>query len=518
MARNSSARIGGARVARVVRGGMTMAKLAATWLLVGLAGSALFGCGSNSALPNGKESTSGGSSGPSAGGTLGQAGNTGSLAVGGASAHTSGSYGGQVGPFSGGAIGYGGGFTGAVGGGSEPPPPVGGAAGQWGGCPGVGGLSGPSLGGGSGTNRCGTGGDTGMGNGMKMDKVAKIGVGGYHACALLTDGTVDCWGDNVLGQRGEAPWINVNFFVPTPVANLAEVIDVNAGYVDSCAMFAGGRLSCWGSNRYGQLGNGTVTDWYDPTPVQGLAAKQIALGSYSSCAVLTDNTVSCWGLNDDGQLGDGTTTDRLAPTPVPGISNVVQVGAGISFNCALLADGTVDCWGNNSGSDLCADLNVFHASATPVAGLSGVTQISVGEGHACALLADGTVSCWGSNDVGQLGRDAVCASGTSNEKLAGPPGVIPGLTGVVQVAAGEFHTCARLQGGTVSCWGWNNAGQLGDGTTTDHTSPTLVPGLSGVVQLSLGGSSTCALLDDHTVSCWGQIGRPPHVTPTPVTY
>jgi hypothetical protein len=113
----------------------------------------------------------------------------------------------------------------------------------------------------------------------------------------------------------------------------------------------------------------------------------------------------------------------------------------------------------------------------PQAALLGVpipiaTSVATGDAHACALLLGGTVACWGRNDFGQLG------DGTTTERHT--PVAVTGLSGVTAIAAGGFFTCALLAGGTVVCWGWNVQGQLGDGTTTDRYVPVAVGGLSGV--------------------------------------
>jgi alpha-tubulin suppressor-like RCC1 family protein len=314
---------------------------------------------------------------------------------------------------------------------------------------------------------------------------------------------------------------------PRPVSGLSGAVQIAADYTDSCATFADGTVSCWGSNNYGQLGDGTTKERDVPTPVLGYAVKQISLGQYHTCALMTDNTVRCWGLNTSGQVENGTTVDSLMPVPVPGVSNVVQIAAGGNLDCVLLADATVNCWGTNSGSDTCTGTNILHASATPVLGLAGVTQIAVGSTHACALLVDGTVGCWGLNTYGQLGRETACANSVQPDGQPGgqPPtevGVIGDLSGVMQVSAGDGHTCALFKTGAVSCWGRNDFGQLGDGTTINHSAPTPVAGVTGATMLATGFADTCVVLSDQTLSCWGSVdpygAGTSYLTPTPVTF
>jgi alpha-tubulin suppressor-like RCC1 family protein len=131
---------------------------------------------------------------------------------------------------------------------------------------------------------------------------------------------------------------------------------------------------------------------------------QLALGWFHSCARLGDGTVKCWGDNGVGQLGDGTTTNSSTPVAVQGLSGAVEIAAGGLHSCARLGDGTVKCWGNNFSGEL-GDVTGTYSSSTPVVvqGLSGAVEIAAGNWHSCARLGDGTVKCWGGNSDGQLG-------------------------------------------------------------------------------------------------------------------
>lgn len=228
---------------------------------------------------------------------------------------------------------------------------------------------------------------------------------------------------------------------------------------------------------------------------------EMAAGGYAhSCARLTDGTVRCWGFNFYGELGDGTLTTRSNPVAVSGLSGVAEVAAGHRHTCARLTDGTVRCWGRNNTGQL-GDGTTGFGSPTPVAvsGLSGVAELAAGGSdsgsHTCARLTDGTVRCWGDNTSGQLG------DGTTTNRST--PVAVSGLSGVTHIAAGGAHTCARLTDGTVRCWGWNFRGQLGDGTTTNRSTPVAVSGLTGVAAIAGGYSHTCASLAAGTARCWG---------------
>jgi alpha-tubulin suppressor-like RCC1 family protein len=195
----------------------------------------------------------------------------------------------------------------------------------------------------------------------------------------------------------------------------------------------------------------------------------ISAGYYYTCALLSTGAVKCWGSNLYGQLGDGSTTQSLTPVSVPSLSSgVTAIAAGERHTCALLSTGAVKCWGYNDNGQL-GDGSA--ASVTPrttpvdVSTLSsGVTAISTGSYHTCALLSTGAAKCWGKNTSGRLGNGSNTASLT-------PVSVSTLSSGVIAIAAGERHTCAVLNTGAVKCWGYNVSGQLGDGSTTQSFTP-----------------------------------------------
>jgi len=313
-----------------------------------------------------------------------------------------------------------------------------------------------------------------------------------HSCGLLADGTVECWGRNLSGELGDST--REERFVPGPVTGLAGVVQLGAGQYHTCALVASGTVSCWGNNDTGAVGNGTFDDQDQPTTVPGLSGVvQVAAGSSHTCALLADRTVRCWGSNSSGQLGDGTTTLRSSPTPVSGLSGVVELALDVDSSCARLGSGALRCWGNNFSGQL-GDGTVGPDRLTPVAvaGLVGAVQVTVGESHACALFADGTARCWGGNDSGQVG------DGTSGN-VRSAPAPVTGLAGAVRLDAGWSTTCAVLADGTTRCWGR----RTGDATRSSRSTPTAVAGQSGVVQVAAGGAHACALLAVGTVRCWG---------------
>src|SRR5439155_1480335 len=236
----------------------------------------------------------------------------------------------------------------------------------------------------------------------------------------------------------------------------------------------------------------------DPArPVSGVTtATSIVAGDQHECARLEDRTVWCWGVGDSGQRGDGNfNTAQPNPVEVVGGSGTPLTGASAIttrgyHTCALLVDGTVQCWGQNDNGQLGDGGPLPGRSSNPparVSGLSGVLAVTGGFRHTCALLGDHTVWCWGLNDSGQLGDGTTTSSST--------PLQVGGITSAVAVSAGVSHTCALLSGGAVKCWGWNNAGQLGNGTTTNASTPVTMTGTGGTAVTWASSDQTIATID-----------------------
>lgn len=342
------------------------------------------------------------------------------------------------------------------------------------------------------------------------------------SCALSSGGSVACWGDNTAGAVGDGTTVDRLRPVTTQALGGAAVAVAVGGTptfgAHACALFASGDARCWGAGDAGQLGVADAATSALPVLVDALGALTsdagrtgdggafVTAGGAFTCAT-AGGPVFCWGSNDSGQLGDGTQDTRSTPAPVSEISGVLALTAGEAHACALTAATGVRCWGANAYGQLGSSSFGREAQATPVKvdSSDGAIGVAAGGRHTCMIKASGRVLCFGANGSGQLGNGTTSSSPFNGKGIPEPVswGAIAEPQAVT-VAAGSAHTCVIAVGGAVYCWGANEAGQLGDGTTTTHPSPVAVRSVpANATGLALGREHSCAILADRSVKCWG---------------
>jgi alpha-tubulin suppressor-like RCC1 family protein len=320
------------------------------------------------------------------------------------------------------------------------------------------------------------------------NQVGQVSVGDLYTCAVKFDQTLWCWGNNVAGQLGDG--LTDDSLVPVPITAAGnDVVEVSAGDFLTCVRKGNGTVWCWGA---GFLGDGTIDQRSTPGQVTALGnnVAQISTGGSAACARKTDGSVWCWGSNQFGIIGDGSTTDRLTPVQVTGLGlTVAEVSVGDVFACARTIDGNVSCWGTNDHGQLGDGSTADHLTPAVVVGLGkAAVQISANGGHACAVRVDNQLACWGSNFDGEVG-DGTVIDRPNPVKVS----VLP--NSVAEVSAGVNHdTCARMIDGRVACWGFNDAGQLGDGTTVERHVPVQVMAGTTVPAVPAGGGWISAVL------------------------
>ncbi len=338
----------------------------------------------------------------------------------------------------------------------------------------------------------------------------------------------------ISGRDAYAQQIGTGSFRdPFPLA-----LGITGGVEHNCVLTETGGVQCWGSNQWGQIGNdSTISPQTVPTSVVDASRDaisgmgQVAAGEYHTCAVSAASysvgvdeylgTVLCWGFNGSGQIGNGTSGGSvraasrvLANSSGAPLSAATQVAGGWSSTCARLADGTARCWGNAQFGQLGNGINAEQPFPYPVTvidaggqALGDIAQVAVGQYHACALMNGGTVSCWGDNASGQLGY----ATGTATWSGVASPVVLEAntpLTDISGISASAYNTCAIKTDGTAWCWGLNTFGRLGGGS--GGVVPAQVAGINTAVGLATNWTSTCALQQavssdsaSNSAWCWG---------------
>ena len=345
---------------------------------------------------------------------------------------------------------------------------------------------------------------------------ASVSAGGKHTCGVTTSSDAYCWGANHARQLGTGGFSD-QILVPTLVVGGLTFQSASAARFHTCGLTQSGDAYCWGPNEHGEGGGSTLTP--NPMPVSGgLSFQSVSAGEVHSCGVTTGGDAYCWGGNGDGQLGDGTQVRRLTPTPVSGGLVFQSISAGVLHTCALTTGGDAYCWGrksdgelgdgSNTGPEQCIGANP--CSTTPLAVAGGLTfqSVSAGSAHTCGLTTDGDAYCWGSNLNGKLGD----GSDTGPEQCVGgnpcstTPLAVAGGHTFQSVSAGRLHSCAVTTGGEAYCWGRNDDGQLGDGTTAVRLLPTRVFAAVPFQSVSAGRSHTCGHTTDGDAYCWGLNG------------
>ncbi len=319
--------------------------------------------------------------------------------------------------------------------------------------------------------------------------VSNVTTGNDYSCALSVDHELYCWGYNEMGQAGaNAPKFQAYPFKLPPFGTASSrVVQVEAGCWHTCARKDDGTVWCWGWNAAAQLGDGTQNSRNTPAQVEGLgnSVTKVALGCAHSCALKQDGSVWCWGHGFYGETGTGKGAAKSVivalPTQVQALANgVAGVYAGAKHTCALKKDGTLWCWGDDSIGEL-GDGGSHAIHYLPVRATAfgeGVVDVFLGTDYTCVKKTDQGAWCLGFNANGELGDGTTFARNAP--VLINPPGgvvteIAASLADWIDVGFLGGVTCARTAVGTLSCWGFNNHGQLGNGSVgTSVASPSAV--------------------------------------------
>jgi alpha-tubulin suppressor-like RCC1 family protein len=330
---------------------------------------------------------------------------------------------------------------------------------------------------------------------LVADPIAQVSAGNLHTCSVTVVGVAYCWGWNGSGQLGTgglSPSL-----VPLMVPTGDEWNSIATGGSHTCATASGGVLKCWGDNAGGQLGG---TGNPSSPAIVGTSWTQVVAGTSHSCAVTTTGSAYCWGRSDFGQVGDGApanATARTTPVAVSGGRTWSQLSARANATCGVATTGVAYCWGQRMTPRL-DGVGDFQISPALVGGGLQWREISVGGDHSCGITTANELYCWGQNASGQLG------DGTSLDR-PGPVGVSLTTVSWRTVSAGHSHTCAVDTANHIWCWGSNLSGQLGDGSPTDayRKVPGLISSSLNWQSVASGQSHSCAVTDAGVTWCWG---------------
>lgn len=343
-----------------------------------------------------------------------------------------------------------------------------------------------------------------------------VAAGYLHSLAVRQDGTLWAWGYNGQGELGiSIPGGASLQTVPAQVGTATNWASVVAGNSCTLALKTDGTLWAWGANGNGQLGLGTTTQQAAPVQV-GTATTwaSVSAGAAHTLAVRTDGTLWAWGYNFNGQLGLGTTTDQLAPVQVGTATTWTSVGAGRLHSLARRQDGTLWAWGDNRWGQLGTGATAYTQPTPAQVGTATTWQsLAAGQSHSAALRQDGSLWAWGGNYYGQVG------AGPGTPQLL--PAQITSAPTWRSVAAGFQGALGIRTDGSLWAWGANYAGQLGNGTTTDQDVPVPVSGGATWQSAATGGGASMAVRQDGTLWTWGdngfnQLGTGPALTATSV--
>jgi alpha-tubulin suppressor-like RCC1 family protein len=240
--------------------------------------------------------------------------------------------------------------------------------------------------------------------------VVAMTAGKEHTCAVLGTGTVECWGSNTEGQIGNGT-TSASETSPQAVSGLSGVTGIAGGGYHTCAVTSEGSVWCWGSNADGQLGTTSVTMSETPLEVPAVSgAVSVVTGASHTCVLTSAGSVWCWGNNAEGEAGNGTTSATAAPTALPSSSfggatvTAISTAAAAFHTCALTSAGTVYCWGDNADGQLGNGTTANSPSPVQVSGISAATELMTEDSASCVLVTSVGVKCWGADNDGQLGN------------------------------------------------------------------------------------------------------------------
>jgi len=336
--------------------------------------------------------------------------------------------------------------------------------------------------------------------------------GYWHTCGIrANDSRVMCWGRNTWGQIGDGTTTSPRL-TPVAINDSAAYNSLSAGWYHTCGIRANdSRVLCWGRNDWGNIGIGTSGgNILNPTPINNSSAYRMVFvagdvtpGAYTCGIRINDSRVLCWGNNNYGQLGIGNTSQQSNPVLINSTAGYSWIGGTYLHTCAIrVNDSKAECWGFNACGNLGDNTTTNRYNPTQTKDNISYKTITAGDCHTCAIRSnDSMVMCWGRNTYGNLGTGDTIQSNTSRQ--------INSTVGYTIISSGSNHVCGiRSNDSQTMCWGYNNLGQIGDGTSgspaNDRTSPKQINNITVFSVVSSGHSHSCTIRsNDSRILCWG---------------
>ena len=344
-------------------------------------------------------------------------------------------------------------------------------------------------------------------------KFVTLDAGADFSCGFTHLGRGYCFGLDTIGQTAAVPdSLCTELSVPLDQGRLGctllpkrmqrpELVftAISAGGTFACGIADGQNLYCWGSDEWGQRGNGNGGGGSLPAlaTVKLERFTSVSAGEHHACALNLVGTAYCWGRDSHGQLGDTLVNNSTTPIPVADTTlQFMAISAGGRHTCGLTVTGAAYCWGDGALGQLGNGGTIPISWPIPVASGLSFTAISAGDGHTCAISTTGAPFCWGDNARAQLGTG-----------ITGPPALTPvpvaGGGNYTAIAAGKIHTCG-ISNGLAVCWGGSDDGQVGHGSRTPASTPTNVVGPFAASAITVGLRHSCAVATTTGLSwCWG---------------
>lgn len=346
-----------------------------------------------------------------------------------------------------------------------------------------------------------------LGDGSKVNRALPVAIDptekytmvqghSYSMCGITESGALKCWGMNDGGQLGDGTIVDKSYPVLIDPGTKYSFVATKNG--TTCGISIAGVLKCWGRNASGQVGDNTLVNKTSPVVIDlGVSYKRISIAGNVSCGITSTDALKCWGFNGSGNVGDGTTTDRKVPTLINSGTGYAAIEVSeTNTPCAITIAGALKCWGYNLFGTVGDGTTVSKLSPIVIDSGTNYSSLSSGSSVMCGITTAGVLKCWGYNGTGAVGDGTITTTKTS-------PSIADSGVTYAQVKTSGVVTCGITTTGILKCWGYNSAGNLGNGTLTASANPVVSDSGTKYTKINVGGFSACGVTTAGILKCWG---------------